>query len=40
MPPHGVEHHYAPLAIVSFNKNGVLETQGDCRLKFKVPVEF
>lgn len=40
VPPHGVEHHYAPLAIVSFDKNGVLETQGDCRLKFKVPVEF
>jgi hypothetical protein len=40
VPPHGVEHHYAPLAIVSFNKNGVLETQGDCRLKFRLPVEF
>lgn len=40
VPPHGVAHHYAPLAIVSFGKNGVLETQGDCRLKFKIPVAF
>jgi len=38
--PLGVEHHHAPLAIVSFNKNGVFEMQGDCHLKFKVPVEF
>jgi uncharacterized protein DUF6519 len=40
MPPHGVEHHYAPLAIVSFDKNSVLGVQGDCRLKFRVPLEF
>jgi hypothetical protein len=38
--PHGVQHHYAPLAIVSFDANGVLETQGDCRPKFKLPVAF
>jgi hypothetical protein len=38
--PHGTEHHYAPLAIVSFGSNGVLETQGDCRLKFNLPVAF
>jgi hypothetical protein len=38
--PHGVEHHYAPLAIVSFDATGVLETQGDCRPKFKLPVAF
>src|SRR5262249_13573389 len=40
VPPHGVEHYYAPLAIVSFGKQGVLETQGDCRLKFRIPVAF
>jgi hypothetical protein len=40
VPPHGIEHHYAPLAIVSFGSNGVLEAQGDCRLKFNVPVAF
>lgn len=38
--PHGVQHHYAPLAIVSFDANGILETQGDCRPKFKLPVAF
>jgi hypothetical protein len=38
--PHGVQHHYAPLAMVSFDANGVLETQGDCRPKFKMPVAF
>ncbi|SFH98553.1 DUF6519 domain-containing protein [Bradyrhizobium sp. cf659] len=40
LSPHGIEHHYAPLAIVSFGSAGVLETQGDCRLKFNVPVAF
>jgi hypothetical protein len=38
--PHGVQHHYAPLAIVSFEANGALEAQGDCRPKFKLPLEF
>jgi hypothetical protein len=38
--PHGVQHYYAPLAIVSFDANGILETQGDCRPKFKLPVAF
>lgn len=40
VPPHGIEHQYAPLAIVAFGSNGVLETQGDCRLKFSIPVAF
>jgi hypothetical protein len=40
LAPHGVQHHYAPLAIVSFDANGVLEAQGDCRPKFKLPVAF
>jgi hypothetical protein len=33
--PHGVQHHYAPLAIVAFRKN-VLETSYNCRLKFRL----
>ncbi len=40
LPPRGVEHHYAPLAIVAFNPQNVLETQADCRPKFKVPKEY
>ena len=34
VPPHGVTHHYAPIAIVGFNGKSTLETQGDCRPKF------
>jgi hypothetical protein len=33
--PHGVQHYYAPLAIVAYRKN-VLETLFNCRLKFQV----
>jgi hypothetical protein len=34
-PPHGVEHHYAPLAIASMDQNGVLTVQSpDCRKRF------
>jgi len=40
LPPHGVEHHYAPLGIVSLNSRGTLESEADCRPKFKVPVAF
>jgi Family of unknown function (DUF6519) len=39
MPPRGVEHHYAPLAIVSF-KEDLLETKADCRPKFRVTSSF
>jgi len=38
--PHGVQHHYAPLAIVSFSKKDVLETLGDCRLKFHLETHY
>lgn len=38
--PHGVRHHYAPLAIVSFDGTEVLEAQADCRLKFKLPTSY
>jgi hypothetical protein len=31
-PPHGVRHHYAPLAIVAMNNNKVEAT--DCRMQF------
>lgn len=33
--PHGVQHHYAPLAIVAYKKN-CLETLYNCRLKFQL----
>jgi hypothetical protein len=38
--PHGVQHHYAPLAIVSFNHKDVLETCSHCRLKFQLPSHY
>lgn len=38
--PQGVEHAYAPLAIVSFNSKGVLGTESDCRLRFKLPMHY
>jgi hypothetical protein len=38
-PPRGIEHHYAPLAIVSF-KEETLETKADCRPKFRVTTSF
>jgi uncharacterized protein DUF6519 len=32
LPPHGVEHHYAPLALISVGGNGIVTTNGnDCR---------
>jgi hypothetical protein len=39
LPPRGIEHHYAPLAIVSF-KDDLLETKADCRPKFRVTSSF
>lgn len=39
-PPQGIRHFYAPLAIVGFNGAGVLGTQSDCRLRFKVPTHY
>jgi hypothetical protein len=40
VPPRGIDRHYAPLAIVAFNPQNILETQADCRLKFKLPKEY
>jgi hypothetical protein len=34
MPPHGVEHHYAPLAVISVNNDGTVTAQPSCRLAF------
>ena len=34
LPPHGVEHHYAPLAIISVGDGGVKE-ETDCRRRFE-----
>jgi hypothetical protein len=39
LPPRGVEHHYAPLAIASF-KDDLLETRANCRTTFRVPSFF
>jgi hypothetical protein len=38
MPPRGIEHHYAPLGIISF-ESGALEVKADCRPKFKLTTE-
>ena len=32
--PHGVEHHYAPLAVISLDASGTVKLAHDCRLKF------
>jgi hypothetical protein len=34
LPPHGVMHHFAPLAIISVS-NGTVEVEHDCRCEFK-----
>jgi len=36
VPPHGVEHHYAPLSIISVDDSGVVSVAGggDCRCQF------
>lgn len=34
-PPHGVEHHYAPLAIIQVNNDGVTTVENDCRRVFE-----
>jgi len=36
VPPHGVEHHYAPMWIISVNADGnvTAEAEGDCRCQF------
>jgi hypothetical protein len=36
VPPHGVEHHYAPLAILTVEK-GDLTVHGQCRNAFELP---
>jgi hypothetical protein len=39
LPPQGVDHHYAPLAILVYNGK-VLITHSDCRLKFRLEAGF
>lgn len=34
-PPHGVEHHFAPLGVATVDVNGVVTVAGDPRLTFK-----
>jgi Family of unknown function (DUF6519) len=34
VPPHGVEHHYAPLSILSINNEGKVDVTRDFRRKF------
>jgi len=33
-PPDGVDHHYAPLGVISLDGSGVVMLQGDCRKHF------
>jgi len=33
-PPDGIDHHYAPLGVVSVGAGGVANLSGDCRKKF------
>ncbi len=37
LPPHGVDHHYAPLALLEFNPGNALYKKIDTRLKFQLP---
>lgn len=37
MPPHGTQHHYAPLAIINFEDNAH-RNKGNCRLKFDLQI--
>jgi hypothetical protein len=39
-PPHGVEHHYAPLAIVTVNATGAVTVVGEPTRRFKTLVEL
>jgi hypothetical protein len=40
LPPEGIEHCYAPLALVEFNAAGALYKKIDCRPKFRIPISF
>ncbi|HWQ19457.1 MAG TPA: DUF6519 domain-containing protein [Methanotrichaceae archaeon] len=35
LPPHGIEHHYAPLAIVTLDSEGKISKENDCRFIFE-----
>jgi hypothetical protein len=37
LPPHGVEHHYAPLAVIGVDHNGTISAVTDLRRKFSLP---
>lgn len=39
-PPHGVEHHFAPLGVATIDGNGVVTVFGEPRLTFKSLVEL
>jgi hypothetical protein len=40
VPPHGIDHHYGPLAILEFQANGALQTTGNCRRTFRMTHKF
>lgn len=40
LPPQGVEHHYAPLGVVTVAGNGEVTVVGEPRLRFKTLVEL
>ena len=35
LPPHGIVHHYAPLAIISVGAEGTVTLEQDCRCQFE-----
>lgn len=35
LPPNGIKHHYAPLARISLDANGVVSCDADCRCTFE-----
>ncbi|MBP1468335.1 hypothetical protein EYB53_021670 [Candidatus Chloroploca sp. M-50] len=39
LPPQGVEHHYAPLALITLDQDGKITRSDEYRSQFKAPVE-
>jgi hypothetical protein len=39
IPPHGIVHHYAPLAVISLNASGVVTEIADCRIPRTIVVD-
>jgi hypothetical protein len=39
LPPHGVEHHYAPLAVIEVDNDGTISAVTDLRRNFSLPIQ-